>query len=326
LRLKIPEFRIPDFPLGALMATILLSVGALLAFPDIPFGFVWEIAAIVSMIVWALGAGFLRGSGSSEFTSDQDDEPKDKTLQGPATADAAALINAINTQSRANRAEERQEDLRKQFIDITTIILLALTAAAIVRQVDEMVKVYGPIKDQADAERAAATAANDNIIAGNRAWIVPGGAGMKQPVSGEGIDVTINYSNSGHQPAKLERSLMLRIFTREDWWSTPSGSVLRSLSNECMARQSFLPTSIVYPSSFYQLSKNSSSGDILVKDSVIRADDKLINGDTVLAITGCFVYMTFGVIHHSAFCYYYHKVTTPDITRLTVCEAGNDAD
>jgi len=64
-----------------------------------------------------------------------------------------------------------------------------------------MVKVYGPIRDQADAARAAATAANDNIITGNRAWIVPGGAGMKQPVAGEPIDVTINYSNSGHQPA-----------------------------------------------------------------------------------------------------------------------------
>jgi predicted P-loop ATPase len=32
--LKIPEFRIPDFQLGALMATVLLSVGALLAFPE----------------------------------------------------------------------------------------------------------------------------------------------------------------------------------------------------------------------------------------------------------------------------------------------------
>jgi hypothetical protein len=56
LRLKIPEFRIPDFQLGALMATVLLSVGALLAFPDIPYGFVWEILAVVSIIVWALGA------------------------------------------------------------------------------------------------------------------------------------------------------------------------------------------------------------------------------------------------------------------------------
>jgi hypothetical protein len=318
LRLKIPEFRIPDFPLGALLATILLSVGALLAFPDMPLGFVWEIVAIISMIVWALGAGFLRGSEPSEPNITQ--EGQSKTVQGPPTADFAALTNAINAQGRANRIEERREDIRRQFIDLTTIILLALTAAAIFRQLDEMVKVYGPIKEQAEAAKAAATAANDNIIAGNRAWIVPGNVSIQQMVAGARVDAVVNYTNAGHQPAKLERGLLFRTFTKTDWWSSPSGFVLRSLSNACMSKQDFTPTSIVYPSTAYQLSTVTNAS------GAIYADSTLLNGDTVLAITGCFIYSTFEKIHHTSFCYYFQKISTPDIGRLTVCEAGNDAD
>jgi hypothetical protein len=143
LRFRIPEFRIPDFPLGALLATILLSVGALLAFPDIPYAFVWELLVIVSTIVWGLGAGFLRGSLPDEVSGSTKSQPSGQNIYGPPTADFAALVDAINTQGRANRKEERREDFRRQFIDVTTIMLLALTVVAIFRQVNEMVKVYG---------------------------------------------------------------------------------------------------------------------------------------------------------------------------------------
>jgi hypothetical protein len=289
-----------------------------LLFPDIPFGFVWEIVAVISMIVWALGAGFLRGSEPSDPNITQ--EGQSKNVQGPPTADFSALTNAINAQGRANRIEERREDIRRQFIDITTIILLSLTAAAIFRQLNEMVKVYGPIKEQAEAAKAAATAANDNIIAGNRAWIVPGNVSIQQLVAGAQVNAVVNYTNAGHQPAKLERSLSFRTFTKDDWWSFPSGFVLHSLSNACMSKQDFTPTSIVYPSTAYQLSTATN------ESSRIYADDKLVSGDTVLAINGCFIYKTFENVHHTAFCYYFHKVSTPDINHLTVCEAGNDAD
>lgn len=63
--------------------------------------------------------------------------------------DFSALIHTIRAEGRAARAEERREDNAKIVRDWLTIVLLALTFGAIVKQVIEMVKVYDPISEQA---------------------------------------------------------------------------------------------------------------------------------------------------------------------------------
>ena len=71
------------------------------------------------------------------------------------SANTAALVAAINRQERANRAQERREDNDKRTLANITIFVIAVTAGAIILQVSEMKKVYGPIKDQADATKIA---------------------------------------------------------------------------------------------------------------------------------------------------------------------------
>jgi hypothetical protein len=53
------NFRIPDFPLGALFATIVVAVVLLFAFPTLPFRWRWVAAAAFGALAWVLGAGTL---------------------------------------------------------------------------------------------------------------------------------------------------------------------------------------------------------------------------------------------------------------------------
>jgi hypothetical protein len=132
------------------------------------------------------------------------------------------------------------------------------------------------------------------------------------------VDASIGYVNSGRQPADLERNMIFKIFTKEEWFSSPSGNFLRLSASECLSRQSFISTSVVYPSISYTMTQRSAP--------ILYADIKLISGENVLALIGCLVYSTFGVIHHSAFCYDYSATESTNINELLVCHVGNAAD
>jgi hypothetical protein len=120
------------------------------------------------------------------------------------SADFTALIDAITAEGRAYRKEEQREDRSKKVREWITIILIALTFGAVVSQVREMIKVYEPIKSQAEAAliqaeaakvqseaaktqaqglqdqtqlaKEAAIASHQSLIAAQRAWVGPSGA------------------------------------------------------------------------------------------------------------------------------------------------------
>lgn len=66
------------------------------------------------------------------------------------SADAAALIDAITKEGDASRAEEKREDDDQKLREWITIGLIGATLGALGLQVNEMVKVYGPIAKQAE--------------------------------------------------------------------------------------------------------------------------------------------------------------------------------
>jgi hypothetical protein len=84
-----------------------------------------------------------------------------------APADLTALIHTIKAEGRANRAEEEREDDASKRREWLTISLLALTVFVIGWQVNEMIKVYGPIKEQAAAMKDQATI----MKADQRPWV-----------------------------------------------------------------------------------------------------------------------------------------------------------
>jgi hypothetical protein len=96
---------------------------------------------------------------------------------GPSS-DIRTLIDAQSRQSEADREERRRQDRRKSFREWATIILLFLAFGATViqaiifhGQLDEMRKVYGPIKDSADAAKNSVDISHIALISTQRAYV-----------------------------------------------------------------------------------------------------------------------------------------------------------
>jgi hypothetical protein len=96
------------------------------------------------------------GAKGNQRSSGDDNEDR-------PSPDFAALIDAMKAEGRANRAEEKREDRSKVLREWLTILLIALTFGAIVKQVVEMVKVYEPIKTQGEAMQRSAKAAENSL-------------------------------------------------------------------------------------------------------------------------------------------------------------------
>jgi hypothetical protein len=58
LRLRLPEFHIPDLPRGMLLATIFFAVAWLAAFPDVPYAWVWGLIMAAGIVTWVMGSGW----------------------------------------------------------------------------------------------------------------------------------------------------------------------------------------------------------------------------------------------------------------------------
>lgn len=332
------NFRIPDFPRGAILATVLFSVGLLAAFPEAPFGWVWLIIVALSFIVWGIGSGLVGPLGSNEITGPRELAHQDE--QNRPSADFIALINAITAQGKANREEERREDRSKQFRELTTIVLLALTVVGIFRQIDEMAKVYKPIRDQAkaavdqadaakiqaevaraqaDANKEAAIIAHENVVAAERAWVGPNGATIDQPPTmGSDVRIHISYQNTGREPARgFVPNAEIFVAAQNDM-----GAALERISDNvinCKSRQPMEGQQVVYPTTGFG---GNQLNPVLDKSLV---NDSLVKGDSIIVVPGCFVYETFGKPHHSAFCFFF-KVGLSVQPNLNFCIGGSDAD
>jgi hypothetical protein len=118
---------------------------------------------------------------------------RDQNISKSANPEFAALIEAIREEGRAYRKEEYREDDRKTVVDflntlflILTFFVLAYTCYAIIQQVHEMQRAYGPISDQAknSADQIAAMNGQQSVMHGQldemkadrRPWVMLNGA------------------------------------------------------------------------------------------------------------------------------------------------------
>lgn len=339
------RFRIPDFPLGGLAITILFAIGLLAAFPDMPYGWVWEAVVALGAITWAIGSGILdRREGASSPKS----AVPGRHIAHELSTDFAALINAITAQGDANRQEERTEDDGRKLREWLTIGLLIGTVYLLNNQVTEMKRVYDPIKGQADAAVTqadaakaqaavaktqadaaieAAKAAKENTIAAERAWVGPNGATIdtapvagNTPVAGNPVNFVITYQNSGREPAINFTSTAdpFIVTTEDNQDGVITGRLVKDV-NDCLAKKPIIGTQVVYPSTGF------ASNQLTVTFDKSKIDDKVISGEKTLVVSGCFVYETFGSSHHSTFCFYYHSGVTKG-PNLAFCPSGAFAD
>lgn len=304
--------------------------------------------ALVGLIIWDMR---LSKSGQAAIV-----EPKQANTEAHAddqfgsSPDFRALIHTIRREGRAYRREEQREDSGKRFREWITIALITLTLAAVSYQVYEMIKVYEPIKGQAEAARIAADATKraadaatrqseiaskqadiatkqaDNsdkaMVQAQRAWIGPRDAKLEnKPVAGQRNKIVVEYQNTGKEPALsfVFDATALVIADVEEM----DGTSVRKMNDyllKCVKTPVRSFAGVVFPTSGFAVSQAS-----------IELNEKLIDDDVAtgtgksLIVQGCFAYQTGNVTHHSAFCFFY-RANISDIAHLNVCLSGNYAD
>jgi hypothetical protein len=283
----------------------------------------------------------------------EDERESGKDNPSGPSADFAALIDAIKREGVAYRKEEQREDRGKRFREWTTIGLIFVTFCAVCWQVHEMIKVYEPIRLQAEAAQksaqaasraadaanaqaealgseaeavskqaaaaiAAAKATHDSMIAAQRAWIGPQNAAFSaEPKIGDQIDVTIQYLNTGREPG-TSFSYDIDPFAVQEQ-SPEFGQRVNPFMIGCFQKTEAPPGQVVYASTGFS---NYNLNAKLAKELV---DNDVISGQKVIVIQGCFVYITEQAVRHSFFCYFYKQGFTK-LQNLNICPTGHNAD
>jgi phage pi2 protein 07 len=304
----------------------------------------------------AKSLGPTKDASDQESRREQKEGKTTKNEQADPSANFTTLIKAIKDEGVAYRKEEQREDRGKKFREWVTIGVISVTFVAICWQVHEMIKVYEPIRLQAEAARLQAEAAQKSadaaarsaeaaksqsetmtrqaetaakqadtaaqaIIGSQRAWVGPTNASFaSEPAIGKEIEILVQYQNTGREPALnfVANALPYTASLAED----ADGTVTRKLSQDmesCKAIKTWQGGSVAYPSTGF----TSYNFNLKTKDDLV--DEAITKGEKIIFLQGCFVYRTFDVPRHSYFCFFYKQGQTK-IQNLNICPIAHYAD
>ena len=294
-----------------------------------PMLFIASLAGVGILIVAITHASVItQQSRKSKKTAKPDQDRTINEKPEGLSSDFAALIDAITQQAQASRAEEKREDDLKQTREWLTIALLVSTVVLLGWQLSEMVKVYGPIRDQAVAAKVSADAALKqaasselSLVQSQRAWVGPRNASLKaQPQIGVPVEAVLQYDNYGQQPA-ISFINDNQLIVSDSEGHDLDTLMIRDALEVCKNQSGWTIGSVVYPSrgalsGSYQGTRKSPA-DFVTPD--------VIAGKSKIVFFGCLAYKTFDKPRHSFFCYYWEKGVT-EIERLNICDAVQYAD
>jgi hypothetical protein len=234
--------------------------------------------------------------------------------------DATLLVNALSRNTAQKERHNVGEDLfwRRQ-IRVAWWLNGITLAAAIIAIATMCVLIVTLI----DARKATVEA--------NRAWVAPRAAYLRRPFTLNDHPVfRVAYDNIGRQPA----------LNTETWWRVSivdANLLVRSLKEPSLrvrafglnpACQGHTPLNggeIIWPSSKPEAYTNAyveNPNDPLIMQEVL-------DGRAAVVVQGCFLYLTFGEPHHSAFCFWFRQVPPSYMLTTTtgavICPIGNDA-
>jgi hypothetical protein len=299
LRLRLRNFVIPNFPLGALLALGLFGFGFVFAFPDDSYIWLWELVIAIAVLLWSVGAGLFAASLPNDVKEAPESDEKGKRRsddegKGCLSPSFSSLVDAINAHSRANIAEERKEDYERALRERITIVLLSVTMLAIVFQVIEMKRVYEPIRQQ-----------GETAIIEKRAWIGPSAVNITdEPIIDQPIKTSTAYVNTGKSPAGLFNSIIPYNFSKNDWENGTACQVLINFKNFCMgSKEDVSIQTTVWPSTgFSSYTLAYPAGD--TTGPVVKNSIALQGGEEIFALAVCFVYKDLIGFHHTVTCSY----------------------
>jgi hypothetical protein len=197
-----------------------------------------------------------------------------------------------------------------------------MTLIAVGWQVHEMIKVYGPIQAQADAATKSIENAERALVQAQRAWVGPRNASFAaEPAVDKPIEITIQYENSGHEPA------LGFIYGVEPIGILESDETLASkltdFQTQCREKKQWNGGGVVYPTAGATFGSSGYSLFAKTRDDFV--DDVTIKGDRIIIVHGCFWYRTFAMPKYSYFCYFY-KQGFSKIQNLNICPIGQEGD
>jgi hypothetical protein len=240
---------------------------------------------------------------------------------GPS-ADVSTLVDAIKAEGRANRREEQREDSAKRWREWITIVLLGATVVAVGMQVHEMIKVYGPVKQQADAASTQSENSNKALIESQRAWVGPNGAKLSSAVvANSDVVIETGAQNTGREPALNFTYYITPIFAtaQEDSNGTLSAKIADFVKT-CKATRPKPAAQVLYPSVGF--GTGFSFATTVDKSRITKG---FVAGSEYLIVPGCLIYDTFNTTRHSTFCYFFKNGSTK-IESLNLCTNGSTAD
>jgi hypothetical protein len=166
------------------------------------------------------------------------------------------------------------------------------------------------------------------LEAAQRAWVGPSDAHLDGKFTPEGkltkgadVDVVISYLNTGREPARsFSAGIDEFITTTEDNGREDAAKRIGDDLQACLAIDSVAATEVIYPATGF-----SGGSERRVAIHGTDVDDDLTNGGKVITVYGCFTYLTFEKVRHSAFCFYYEAPKIKPV-HLGYCPSGSYAD
>jgi hypothetical protein len=235
----------------------------------------------------------------------------------------SAVVQAIAIQGEAARVGAARQDRRKAIREWIIVVLLGLTIiflgllmGGMFWQIQEMIALYGPIRDQSEAAKktaaaaaSVAEAADHSVMAVHRAWIAPRLAYLlAEPVVGKPLEMRIEYRNTGYEPADgvIGEFKALAIPPSELGEGSKARSKTRAFAEQCLGSGQWSGGSVVYPT--FDSVRAYVVGFQLPDDLV---DDDVARGEKLIVVQYCFRYRTFDIPRHSLVCYSYRKGVSP---------------
>jgi hypothetical protein len=241
----------------------------------------------------------------------------------PFAATAAAFYQIIILSQQAGLLSKQADALVGQLAEMKS------AAEQTNKLITSNADLAAAAKAQAVALQQSALTAHDSFVMSQRARIASTNVSLEPLQSGQPAKGAAAYSNLGKEPASIDVEVNVRKWTKTEWSGTQATNWVASQTAYCMLKDNLHGSLVAYPTnglgSGYANSFDSSV-NVAPGGEGFVVDDSIVNGDSAIAVTACYIYKTLSELHHTAACYFYLAHKTPSPSNLNICGTGNSFD
>jgi len=167
----------------------------------------------------------------------------------------------------------------------------------------------------------------DIYVANERARIGPTGSSIEGELKvSEPIKFMVAYVNTGHDASSTFMYGHVELFSLAQWNDGSAAIKIEKITNSCLEKvpSDMDPAQTIFPTTgqatyFWHIKSNAED----FPDPFV-VTDKLMAGEEIAVLEGCFIYKTVRESHQTIFCYYFQQKETP-LSSLNYCTVGQFA-